>query len=449
MTSTQTISETSFELHSERISQPDESSWQNTTGPSDLDNIVEASRVADASVPDGGYGWTIAACCSLITFWFVGTSYSWGILQAALVEQKVGKASTLAFVGSLAVACLAAFAILNGRLIRTLGARKVGMLGISLMALGQIASSFSVKNVGGLFVAAGFVMGYGISCCFMVVSVTPAQYFSKKRGLANGIVFAGGGLGGAVISLSTSAVVNRLGTAWTFRLIGFAMLATGMPAAWFIKERAPIRTPTFVEWRLFRDFKFALLFVTGAIATFPLLVPPFFLPLYARSLNYSSSVGAALVAAFNFSSAIGRILGGLMSDKAGPLNSLFTSLLISALSMLAIWPVSTSLAPLIVFVVVNGMGNGGFFSIMPTVVSNVFGSARVSVAMGMIVTGWAGGYLMGAPIAGYLLDAYGGETAGFKAYRPAIFYAGSLALASAGLVAFIRLSLSKSPLKCL
>ena len=36
----------------------------------------------------------------------------------------------------------------------------------------------------------------------------------------------------------------------------------------------------------------------------------------------------------------------------------------------------------------------GFFSTMPTVVGNTFGSARVSVAMSMIVTGWAGGYLM-------------------------------------------------------
>jgi hypothetical protein len=36
----------------------------------------------------------------------------------------------------------------------------------------------------------------------------------------------------------------------------------------------------------------------------------------------------------------------------------------------------------------------GFFATMPTVLGNVFGSARVAVAMGMIVTGWAGGYLM-------------------------------------------------------
>lgn len=132
----------------------------------------------------------------------------------------------------------------------------------------------------------------------------------------------------------------------------------------------------------------------GAIATFPLLVPPFFLPLFTASLGMSSGTGAGVVAAFNFSSALGRLICGLCSDQVGPLNTLFISLLLSALSMLIIWPISTSLGPLIVFVIVNGMANGGFFSTMPTVVGNTFGSARVSVVMGMVVTGWAGGYLL-------------------------------------------------------
>lgn len=59
-----------------------------------------------------------------------------------------------------------------------------------------------------------------------------------------------------------------------------------------------------------------------------------------------------------------------------------------------LWPVSNSIGPLIAFVLINGSANGGFFSTMPTVVGNVFGSARVSVAVGMIVSGWLGGYLM-------------------------------------------------------
>jgi len=61
-------------------------------------------------------------------------------------------------------------------------------------------------------------------------------------------VFAGGGIGGAVISLSMSAIVERLGAAWAFRLIGIVTWATGFPAAWFIKERTPVKTAAFVEW---------------------------------------------------------------------------------------------------------------------------------------------------------------------------------------------------------
>ena len=78
--------------------------------------------------------------------------------------------------------------------------------------------------------------------------MTPAQYFSKKRGIANGIVYAGGGLGGTVISFAMDALIRKLGIVWTFRVLGIAMLVTGLPAAWLIKERAPIKTTTFIEW---------------------------------------------------------------------------------------------------------------------------------------------------------------------------------------------------------
>lgn len=136
--------------------------------------------------------------------------------------------------------------------------------------------------------------------------------------------------------------------------------------------------------------------------------------------------------------------------------------------MFVIWPVSDSLGPLVVFVIINGAANGAFFATMPTVVGTVFGSQRVSVAMGMVVTGWAGGYLMvraylppmseerpesdramlidslqGAPIAGYLLEAHGGEKSTLAAYHPAMFWAGSLAVLAMALVAMVRLYVNK------
>lgn len=62
------------------------------------------------------------------------------------------------------------------------------------------------------------------------------------------MVYAGGGLGGAIISVSMDAMVQRLGAAWTFRIIGFLTLATGLPAAWLIRERTAIRAITFIQW---------------------------------------------------------------------------------------------------------------------------------------------------------------------------------------------------------
>lgn len=60
----------------------------------------------------------------------------------------------------------------------------------------------------------------------MIVSVTPAQYFSKKRGLAIGIIYAAGGLGGTVISVAMNSLIEKVGISWTFRIIGLMIFAT-------------------------------------------------------------------------------------------------------------------------------------------------------------------------------------------------------------------------------
>lgn len=78
--------------------------------------------------------------------------------------------------------------------------------------------------------------------------MTPAQYFKAKRGIANGIVYAGGGLGGTVLSFILDALIKNVGIPWTFRILGFMIIGTGLPAAWLIKERAAIVRAKKIEW---------------------------------------------------------------------------------------------------------------------------------------------------------------------------------------------------------
>lgn len=156
---------------------------------------------------------------------------------------------------------------------------------------------------------------------------------------------------------------------------------------------------------------------------------------------------------------------GFGADKVlGPVNSMIFSLVLVGLSALALWPFASSLGLIVFFSIVNGVGSGGFFSLMPVVVGAIFGD-DITTVMSMLSTSWFFGYFMvcqpgcisvqsfiiqhhaktlqGAPIAGYLLDAYGGTGAGLTAYRPAIFYAGSLTLASAGLLLSVRLLMTQ------
>jgi MFS family permease len=110
---------------------------------------------------------------------------------------------------------------------------------------------------------------------------------------------------------------------------------------------------------LFKSLTFVLIFFAGAIGTFPLFVTPFFLPQYTKSLGFAPNVGAGLTAGFSLSSAVGRVLCGMSCDRFGALNTLAASQLLTGLSMLAMWPASTTMGPLVAFVIVNGVSNGG------------------------------------------------------------------------------------------
>ncbi|PGH12479.1 hypothetical protein AJ79_04223 [Helicocarpus griseus UAMH5409] len=211
------------------------------------DEVIQAYCIAHSQVPDGGYGWVVVIACAIISWWFVGTCYTWGIYQAALIERNLSSPSTLSFVGSLTFAGISFLAIVNARLIRNFGARVIAIVGIFLLGVGQILSGFSTHSVAGLYITQGVIAGVGVSLCFMVVSVRPTQYFRKKRGLANGIVCAGGGLGATVISLIIDILVENLSPEWAFWILGFATLVTGLPAAYLIRERAPTRPTAFVE----------------------------------------------------------------------------------------------------------------------------------------------------------------------------------------------------------
>ncbi|KAK5169759.1 uncharacterized protein LTR77_005737 [Saxophila tyrrhenica] len=410
----------------------------------DVQPSADAANVTTA-IPDGGYGWIIVLSCSTLTFHFNGLTGSWGVLQAHLLEDPLTgvPTSTVTFVGSLCVALVVALGVFSIRLSRWIGARGSALAGVTILGLAEVFSGFTTSNIGGLFGASGVMAGLGMCLLYAISNSLPTQYFSSKLGTANGLVKLGGGVGATVLAVALEALIQKVGIPWTFRILGFITLSTGLPAAWLIKERAPTHNVPFLDLRMFRNVAYTSVSIAAALGTFTLFVPPYFLPLVARSVGLSSGTGAALVAGFNGCTAVGRLASGPLCDKLGAANTFLMTMALSTLSMLAIWPFANNLGLLVVFAMLNGVANGSFFVAMPTVVANMF-PGRAALAMGQSITGWTIGYLLGSPIAGYLLTATGADQSGsIDAYRPAIFYSGVTALVSSLFVLLARLSLDR------
>lgn len=402
------------------------------------------------AIPDGGYGWTVVFACSVVTFMINGWSGSWGILQTALVQDYPNQESTtsLSFVGSLGIALCVSLGLVSVRLSQLIGARYSMLLGVLVMSFGILCGSFTVNNLGGLFVAPGIAYGLGGSLTYTMSNNLPVQWFSSKLGTANGLVKLGGGLGSTIMAIALQALIDKVGIPWTFRILGLFSLATGVPAVLLVRERMPSTNAPFVNLSLFKNMPFCCLFLAGAVGTFALFVPPYFLPLFAHSIGLSASTGAGIVAAFNACTAVGRFGAGFACDRFGSTNMLLLTMALNAVSMLAIWPISDSLGPLIVFAAINGIANGAFFVTMPTAIGRMIEPGQAVVGMGMAITGWTGGYLMGSPIAGMLIAATGAQQAhSVRPYRAAIFYAGGVALASAAFVLVARLRMDSKLIK--
>ena len=143
-------------------STPVEASHHLRPSLTERDNVLYASYQADSTAPEGGRGWIVVFACSLISFWSVGTVYSWGVMQAALLKGGLSSPATLSWIGSLTFACTALLALVNARAIRRFGARDVALFGVSVLALGDVLSGFCTKNVGGLFATAGLTSGIGV-----------------------------------------------------------------------------------------------------------------------------------------------------------------------------------------------------------------------------------------------------------------------------------------------
>ncbi|KAK6822867.1 hypothetical protein PG987_014412 [Apiospora arundinis] len=378
-----------------------------SSGPVDHE---KTDPTADDEAPEGGArAWLAAAGGASIFFSTLGFANSFGTFEEYyLTHQLQGEsASKISWIGSLAVFIQFFVGMVAGPLFDRYGSKVVRPAAfiyiVSMMLLSLCKTYWEVMLCQG--VLQGIVMGLLQFPAFATVS----QYFVKNRAGALGLVVAGSSIGGIVIPIALSKMLNgsNLGFGWSVRIIGFMILPFITFAFFTVRPRLPPRTTQFWLLSAYREPRFLILIVGLFFMFFGMFTPFFYLPAYATTRGMDATLAGYLLSIVNAASTFGRVIPGVLADKYGKLNmfgfgGIATGIITFCMSS------TTSNAGIIVYSVFFGFSSGTIISGGSAAFSTCSANARdvgTYMGMGMAIAGLGG--LVGPPVNGAILNAYG------------------------------------------
>ena len=145
--------------------------------------------------------WQIAVT-GTFTHLLLGTVYAWSYFQNLITESAGWNNTQTAWAFSLSICMLGVTAAWAGNRMPVYGPRKLAMLGGALYALGYLVSGFALANrsLVLLYLGFGIIGGIGLGLAYVTPVATVSAWFTKKQGLATGMVVMGFGFGALVMS---------------------------------------------------------------------------------------------------------------------------------------------------------------------------------------------------------------------------------------------------------
>ncbi|RYP58738.1 hypothetical protein DL769_008825 [Monosporascus sp. CRB-8-3] len=360
--------------------------------------------------PEGGAGaWLVAAGGGAILFSTLGFANSFGTFeQYYLTHQLQDRSSSdISWIGSLAMFLQFFSGMLSGPLFDRYGEKVIRpalvLYIFSLMMLSMCKMYWQIMLVQGVLM--GPVMGLLLIPAFAAVS----QYFEKNRAGVLGLVASGSSIGGIVIPIALSKMLNEssLGFGWSVRIIGFMILPFMLLAFLGVKPRLPPRNTEFWLLSAFKEARFVILIVALFFMFFGMFTPFFYLPTYATTRGMSPTLAGYLLSILNAASTFGRIIPGVLADKWGKINmfgfgGVTTGIVIYCMNA------ADNNAGLIMYAIFFGFTSGTIISGASAAFSTCLKDARnvgTYMGMGMAIAGIGG--LVGPPVNGAIVNAYG------------------------------------------
>ncbi|XP_070553721.1 monocarboxylate transporter 12-like [Ptychodera flava] len=167
-------------------------------------------------------GWLVVASGFAIQMYFQGIMLSSGLFMVEFLRSFPEGADTISWIFTATSLSSAALSPLIGYLVSKFGARKVAVVGATLLTVAMVASAFA-QSFAQLMVTFGILHAIGLVGIYIPSQAMVAQYFHKRYGLANGLSSFGASIGIMTFPLLIEALIQQYGWHGAFLVIaGFA-----------------------------------------------------------------------------------------------------------------------------------------------------------------------------------------------------------------------------------
>lgn len=267
---------------------------------------------------------------------------------------------------------------LGTHIIHLYGTKVCLHLGVFFETLSLIGASFA-HSKWQIILAQGVCFGWGMGFLFVGSVGIPAQWFTKKRSIANSVAAAGSGFGGLMYSLVTQRIIDTMGLPWAFRILGICTFAVNLTASNLLRDRNQQTGSRHkaIDTKILKRPEFLLVQGWSWFSMFGYTILLFSLPAYARTIGLSAQQGSILGAVLNLGQMVGRPFIGLSSDRWGRLNLATFLSLLCGIVCFAFWipaeVVSSPMGLLCFFAIVGGALAGVFWTTIAPVAAEVLG----------------------------------------------------------------------------
>ncbi len=362
------------------------------------------------------YGWVVVFAAATVVALGQGSLFSLGVFLKPLEDSMHWSRSAVSLTALVNWMAMGVGSFFWGAISDRFGSRFVTIAGGLLLGLSLVLSS-QATALWHLHVTFGFGVGFAAGAFLTPLSATATKWFTSNRGLALGIISAGGGAGMLVLSPLTRWITSAYDWRVAMIVLGDLAWLVVIPVALLVKnapaEMGAVALGGTATWQ--RDFstrevlrtpQFWAIALTHFACCAAHSGPIFHMVTHATDQGVAAMAAATVFGVSGLASIVGRIGGGLLADRFGAKPTLIAGLAVQA-AMIFGYLFARDVGSFVALALVFGTAYGGVMPLYALVTREYFGEKVMGSAYGAVFLISTLGMGLGSFAGGVIYDRLG------------------------------------------